>query len=87
MRNVFCATVLNKVKWVLKLSKNGIHTYTQKHNHLNKKVVNNLISKYNDVGTKTRSDSTRNWISQIVRLTVETPWRLLGQYRFKIPFW
>ena len=24
MRNAFCATVLNKVKWVLKLSKNGI---------------------------------------------------------------
>ena len=58
MRNAFCATVLNKGKWVLKLSKNGIllptpishlhlgtgeyHTYTQKHHHLNKKVNNNL---------------------------------------------
>ena len=34
MRNAFCATVLNKVKWVLKLPQNGILLPPVSHLHL-----------------------------------------------------
>ena len=58
MKSVFCATVLNKVKWVVNCPKtefylyplppafsptrDSINTCTQKHTHLNQKVNNNL---------------------------------------------